>query len=254
MKKSIGTSFWRTAIEPIRSPIMTALSELLARQMREHGLTQTEVAQRAGIKQPSVAALCSGGSKGTRYPEELALAIRAPVAWVLAANRGARPWRDLDHPDQSPQTGDLRPAPADTRRIPIISYVQAGSFCEAVDAYARGNGFDEMFIDAGLAAKLGPHAFALKVEGDSMRPDFNPGDIVVIDPDLPPRPGDIVVAKLGRESSATLKKYRDRGVDANGVRVIELVPINNDYPLLMLDASNPGTVIGPVVEVRKRLR
>ena len=233
---------------------MTALSELLARQMREHGLTQSEVAQRAGIKQPSVAALCSGESKATRYPEELATAIRVPVAWVLAANRGARPWRELEHSTPLPQAGDLRPAPADTRRIPIISYVQAGSFCEAVDAYARGDGFDAMFVDDGLAASLGPHAFALQVDGDSMRPDYNPGDIVVIDPDLPPRPGDIVVAKLDRECSATLKKYRDRGVDANGVRVIELVPINNDYPSLTLDASNPGTVIGPVVEVRKRLR
>ena len=233
---------------------MTALSELLARKMREHNLTQTEVAHRAGIRQPSIAALCSGESRTTRHPEELAAAIRVPVAWVLAANRGARPWRDEDVVESGQCATDLRPAPADTRQIPIISYIQAGRFSEAVDAYACGGGFGSVFVDAGLAGRLSPYAFALQVEGDSMRPDYNPGDIVIIDPDLVPRPGDVVVAKLDREGSATLKKFRDRGLDASGVRVIELVPINDDYPSLILDANNPGRIVGPVVELRKRLR
>jgi len=174
---------------------------------------------------------------------KVAEALGVSTDWILTGKEAA-----------APAKRHLVDADPDTRRIPVIDYVQAGGFSEAVDAYARGNGFDEIFVDSGLARRLSPYAFALQVEGDSMRPDYAPGDIVVVNPDLAPRPGDVVVAKLDREESATLKRFRDRGLDASGQRVIELVPFNDDYPVLVMDANSPGRIIGVVVELRKRLR
>jgi len=72
--------------------------------------------------------------------------------------------------------------------------------------------------------------------------------------DAPVHPGDIVVAKLEREESATLKKYRSRGNDSEGNEVFELVPLNDDYPTLVVNRSNPGHLIGPVVEHRRKLK
>ncbi len=97
---------------------------------------------------------------------------------------------------------------------------------------------------------LGPRAFALIVEGESMTPGFSPGDKVIFDPDLAPRPGDFVVAKLDEEEKATFKKYRPRGQDRDGNVVIELVPLNDDWPTLSIDAANPGRVVAPMVEHR----
>ena len=138
-------------------------------------------------------------------------------------------------------------------RVPVISYIQAGAPREVVDAYAEGGGFASLGVVPELANRLGPHAFALQVEGESMLPDFRPGDYVVVDPNAVVRPGDAVIAKLDREEAATLKKYRSRGVDANGVPVFELVPLNDDYPTVVVDASNPGHLIGRVVEHRRLL-
>lgn len=109
-------------------------------------------------------------------------------------------------------------------------------------------------VSAETAAAPGPHAFGLRVEGDSMAPDFKAGDYVIVDPDAVVRPGDIVVAKLDREEAATLKKYRSRGKDAAGHLVFELVPLNDDYPTLRVDATNPGRLIGPVIEHHRQLR
>lgn len=237
---------------------MTALSELLAIQMRKHKLTQEQVAIRAKIRQPSVAALCSGSSKTTRFPDRLAAALNVPVTWVLAANRGERPWLDeslslLSHRDQ-PKTDYVRLAPPDTRMIPVISYIRAGYPAETVDAYVQGNGFAEIAVDAELAQILSSCSFALSVEGNSMAPEYQPGDVVVIDPESSIRPGDVVVAKLDADEAATLKKYRDRGRAADGTPIIELVPLNDDYPTIVMDASNPGRLIGPVIEHRRRRR
>ena len=85
-----------------------------------------------------------------------------------------------------------------------------------------------------------------------MLPDYRPGDRVIIDPEVTPTPGDCVVAKNG-EDEATFKKYRPRGLDQAGNMVFELVPLNDDYPIIRSDAT-PVRIIGTMVEHRKYRR
>lgn len=94
-----------------------------------------------------------------------------------------------------------------TRLLPVIGYVQAGSFCEAVDLFQPGEA-DEWIPAHGPA---GLHAFVLRVEGFSMEPDFKPGDKVVIDPDMQWNPGDFVLAKRVSDQGVTLKQVRMEG-------------------------------------------
>ncbi len=84
-----------------------------------------------------------------------------------------------------------------------------------------------------------------------MEPDFREGDKVIIDPEIQPRPGDYVVAKLANENEATFKKYRPRGSDKDGRPTIELVPLNPDWPTLVVDSDHPGRIIGTMVEHRR---
>ncbi len=71
---------------------------------------------------------------------------------------------------------------------------------------------------------------------------------------MPAEPGDIVVAKLDGETAATLRKYHSCGEDAAGQPLFELVPLHADYPTVMVDATNPGRLIGPVFEHHRKLR
>ena len=143
---------------------------------------------------------------------------------------------------------NVAPAPLGTRRIPLVSYVQAGHMTEAVDPYALGDADEWMLTDLDLSA----NAFALKIKGDSMLPEFREGDTVIIDPVVPPLPGDYVVAKNG-ENEATFKKYRPRGVNEQGQQVFELVPLNEDYPSMRSDIT-PIRIIGTMVEHRRYRR
>lgn len=132
--------------------------------------------------------------------------------------------------------------------VPRISFVQAGPWREVVDPYAPGAAEDYLLTDQ----DLGPHAFALTIQGDSMTPDFREGDIVIIDPDVRPSPGDFVVARNGRDE-ATFKKYRPRGINERGELVVELVPLNEDYPSLRSDCT-PLQIIGTMMEHRRYRR
>lgn len=144
------------------------------------------------------------------------------------------------------------------RLVPVLNSVQAGYPRQVIDDYAPGAGRDQIRLDGMIAEECGPYTFALEVDGKSMSKSdgtgYSPGDIVVVDPDAPVSPGDIVVAKLENEEKSTLKKFRDRGQDSEGRPRFELVPLNEDFSTIVVDASNPGVVIGPVVEHRRRIR
>lgn len=150
----------------------------------------------------------------------------------------------LDNDEQQPST-NIASTTLGTRRIPLISYVQAGHMTEAIDPYTIGNSEEWLLTDLDLAM----NAFALKIKGDSMLPEFREGDTVIIDPSVQPLPGDYVVAK-NCENEATFKKYRPRGINERGEQVFELVPLNDDYPSMRSDLVNI-TIIGTMVEHRR---
>ncbi|WP_440112699.1 LexA family protein [Acidovorax sp. BL-A-41-H1] len=150
--------------------------------------------------------------------------------------------------DANPSQSNVTPAPIGGRSIPVISAIQAGMWCEIVDQFQPGDADEYLLTDLELSA----HAFALTIRGDSMLPEFNPGDRVIIDPEVAPHPGDFVAAKNG-EQEATFKKYRPRGMDASGNMVFELVPLNDDYPTLRSDVEHIR-IVGTMVEHRKYRR
>lgn len=193
--------------------------------------TQAKLAQKSGIGQSSISRILRGDTKATTETvEEIAKAFGVTTAQLL-----------------TPCTGmtNISPASLGVRQIPMISYVQAGVWTSIVDSYHPGDGAEWLLTDLELSV----HAFALEIKGESMLPDFREGDRVIIDPTVAPNPGDFVVAKNG-EDEATFKKYRPRGLNEHGDQVIELIPLNEDFPSLRSDIS-PFSIIGTMVEHRR---
>lgn len=139
--------------------------------------------------------------------------------------------------------------PMGTRPIPVISSVQAGALRDMDSPYEPGDGYAVIYTDD---VSLSRWTFCVEVEGESMRPRFQPGDLLIVDPELSPNPGNFVIARNGT-NQATFKKYRPRGIDERGNTVFELVPLNEDYPTLRSDTEKL-IVIGVVVEHRNKLR
>ena len=130
--------------------------------------------------------------------------------------------------------------------VPLLATVPAGNWREVVDAYAMG-GADSYVM---ALEDVGAHGFALRVEGNSMEPEFHAGEVIFINPDRQPNPGDFVVAR-NHKLECTLKKYRPRGLNERGEEYFELVPLNEDYPTLRSDFIQLE-IIGVVVELRRQ--
>ena len=155
--------------------------------------------------------------------------------------------QDVEEAVEKQLIGNIqRTSESKIRLVPLISFVQAGSFKEAIM-----NAQDE-FV-ATYAGNLGGHAFALEVVGDSMYPEFKAKDKIIVDPDVDPIPGDYVIAQNGSDE-ATFKKYKPRGFDENGREYFELVPLNDNYPTLdsrFQDIKILATVIDHIRNLRR---
>ena len=89
-----------------------------------------------------------------------------------------------------------------------------------------------------------------KVEDDSMvasQITFLPGHHIGVDKDAPVAFGDLVVAKRDRDANPVFRRYEPQGYDKQGREIIDLVPLNRDFPTLRIDADNPGRIVGKVV-------
>jgi len=206
---------------------------------KQHG---PALAKRAGMS-PSQFYNLRDGAKDSKTGKPRGM--RKETAWKIEDAAGVeRGYLDVLHPEPS----NVMPANLGFQRIPLISCVQAGAWTESTDPFSAGDAHEFLMTDADLSRS----AFALEIKGDSMLPEFKPGDRVVIDPDISPQPGDYVVAKNG-ENEATFKKYRPRGLNERGDVVFELVPLNEDYPTMRSD-TQPIRIVGTMVEHRKYRR
>ena len=214
------------------------------------GLSQRAFAKRIGI----TGATISNWEAGVTDPGNIRSALLEMAAGVLGVPvTYLRTGKDKREVAEAPP--GLTLADDGVRMIPVISYVQAGYGKGAVDPYALGQGSEQIGVDREMASELGRLAFALMIDGESMMDEFRPGDVVIIDPAVKPRPGDFVVAKVDDDESATFKKYRSRGVDtATGIEIFDLVPLNPDWPTISITPGNPGHLIGTMMEHRRRRR
>ena len=199
--------------------------------------------EKAGLSQAALAEKCGWASQSRVGNYEKGVRkIGADDASVLASALGVHPSEILFGASSSQ---NVEPASIGLRKIPVISYVQAGCWTESCECRAVDGSIEVITTDL----ELGSMAFALEIRGDSMAPEILEGDVVVIDPDEPPNPGDFVVAKNG-DHEATLKQYRPRGTNDQGQEYFELVPINPVYPTMRSDHHHV-TIIGVMMEHRR---
>jgi hypothetical protein len=87
------------------------------------------------------------------------------------------------------------------------------------------------FVQCEEIHKLFPDSFALQVDGDSMSPRINDGDIVILSPSVPAAQGQIGIARISNQIGVTCKLIRttEQGV--------HLIPINERYETKVVDKN-----------------
>src|ERR1700675_4586120 len=106
--------------------------------------------------------------------------------------------------------------PRGSQSVPLLGFAQAGSSGHFDDSgFPAGKGWDEV----ALPSASDEHAYALEISGDSMKPAYRDGDIIVVSPGTPIRKGDRVVVKTtgGEVMVKELKRRTAKLLDLQSV-------------------------------------
>jgi len=204
----------------------------------EKGLKQVDLVKATGVSKGTVSNWISGKTTpdDTVALGDLAKALGVSVDWLVTGRES-----------NNHSFSNVRPVDKhEIRMAPVLNYVQAGEFCEY---------FDDAIADRfePVSTKHPKNSYWVELNGLSMIPDFYPEELVLINPDMQPSPGDYVVAKKASENAVTFKKWRPRGFDDEGVEYCELVPLNPDFPIID-SRHTPFTICGVAVEHKKKLK
>jgi phage repressor protein C with HTH and peptisase S24 domain len=115
--------------------------------------------------------------------------------------------------------------------VPLLGFAQAGAGGYFDDGgFPTGKGWDEV----ALPSVNDEHAYALEISGDSMKPAYRDGDVIVVSPGTPIRRGDRVVVKT-RGGEVMVKELKRR--TAKTLELQSLNPVHADRTLSAADVE-----------------
>ena len=131
------------------------------------------------------------------------------------------------------------------RFIPVLAMTDAHCAKELV---AGLNTERTIVVDGFNKSQNSKCLFAVTVEDNSMQPQFNVGDLVVVDAELLVKPGDYVLVYLPLKKQTVLRKYGE----ALG-SVFQLLANNELWATVNVKQADEAVVIGVVIEHRQFL-
>jgi SOS-response transcriptional repressor LexA len=187
----------------LAEPVATYGSDprsLLKRRREELKLSVDDLAKKSKVPAGYIRQIEAGEVQGSNEKQlrKLATALDLDVAALMSGS---------DHPPTvgpHRQTFGASPPVKTTdkitpKTIPLISMAQAGELVE----------FDDVYDYEGVIAYDGkdPRAFAVRIRGDSMAPNYGEGTIAICYPSHPPKNDNLVIAKL-RDGSVLFKRVQ----------------------------------------------
>lgn len=238
--KGLGNHDWVMESAPAENLLGNRLREL----RRRMGLTQAQLAEKAGIQQTTI----SNAEIGVRDPNRSTL--------VLISQGLGIPFSQLEafllHGEEITTT-----IKAPSRRAPRSNFppgtlpVSRGNATQgqqAINDFSHDDEWAESFVERGDVA--GKNADAIRVVGDSMEPQVREGDLLICDPDVTPWDNCIVAVQLTEAHNSN-----------NMVKRLSILP-DGRYKLSSDNANHQAIIvapqeihwIGPMVEHRKDTR
>lgn len=197
---------------------MKTLADRINERMSELGMTQDELARKAGISQSAVHKLCSGKALQTRKLLQIADALNVQPQWLAYGLLPKELGMDETGYDNIVQGIVI---PSGTRaRVPVVGTAQLGDdgyWAEMDYPTGHGDGYVKFQTDD-------KNAYAVRCRGTSMMPRIRDGEFVVVEPGKTPFPGDDVLVKH-IDGRIMVKRYL---YERDGM--VHLISINEAFP------------------------
>lgn len=216
------------------------LNQRIGRAIAYSGKKNSQIAKECARTPAAVSQWISGTSKNLRQDSLHALAVACGVRMEWLAS-GELPMAAEDVNDNNVRENHNNYKKR--RPLPLISWVQAGAWSEAIDNFQPGDA--EAWLDSVFESSNS--SFCLTVVGASMSPEYLEGDIIQVDPELEARHNDDVVVRTA-SGDVSFKRLQ---VDGGSMFLIAL---NKDWPERIIKIPDGSEVCGVVVASWRKRR
>ncbi len=204
--------------------------QLRLKELREKAhISQVQLAKAIGVAQSTVA-MWESGKSSPEYNTLIKISDYFAVGIDFLAGKSSA--------QKAEKTGSVR--------IPVLGSVPAGIPLEAVEDILDWEEIPDSMCTGNK------EYFALEVHGDSMWPDYLPGDIIIVRKSHVCNSGDVCVVYVNGYD-ATLKQV----IIGEGGS-LSLIPKNQSYPPRTYSRREvidmPISIAGVVVELRRKIR
>ena len=193
------------------------IGQRIRQKRKEFGWTQQELAKK--LKDVSHVAISQWESNTTKPNAEnlyeLSQILGCDLGWLLKGE------------GEDTNTNVVFIEDSNNRKIPVLDVAQIENW--------------------NLRIPIPKKCFALKISGDSMNPDFVEGDVIVVDIEQKPEPGEFVVARIGKD--VVFRKYQVVSSVNGEPECFSLSPLNRDFPPFS-SSRHTIEIIGTMVEHR----
>lgn len=224
-------------MEGLESLTMNMIDRI-KQKMAERGLEQKDLVVRLGVSKGTISNWLNEKNKGISE-ESLEQLSRILKTTPLYLRYGFDPASAVEVSNVAP-THFKEP-----RKFPVISWVQAGEWSEAIDMFQPGHADQWEASDSNVSNQ----SFWLRVVGDSMTApsgiSIPEGHMILVDPSAAADNGSLVIAKLMDSHEVTFKKLV---LDA-GQRYLK--PLNPNYRTIEINGN--CRIVGVVKEAKIKL-
>lgn len=204
---------------------------------KQYGMTQEALARKTGTGRQHLSRIennKNGSVAKSDVVERLADALNCTTDYLLDRSE----YNDFEFFEVVEDSDNLV-------QIPVYGRIPAGQPLEALEV---DYGYITIEKDK---MRGGKQLIGLKVVGDSMYPMYMEDDTIIVEINHTPETGDDVVAFIGYDHEATLKRFRWINQEEG---VIELEPLNREYPIKQYGRDElPVRILGKVVEIRREV-
>lgn len=183
---------------------------------------------------------------GDRLADKLERAMHKPHGWMdephpatrgmaLRLNPGTSAPFPIAGKAQSPPSASSEATPDMSQLYPLISWDQL----VGPPGHSAIREVAEDWLPCPVPCNDG--TFVLRVKGESMEPKFHDGDLIFVDPEVPPSGGRYVVASLEGDREATFRQLIVEG----GRRYLKA--LNPDWPERIVEMDEDTVIRGVVV-------
>lgn len=220
----------------------------LKKALDYNNMRPIDLANKAKISKAQISNYLKGSYKAKQDKlYTIAKILNVSEAWLMGYDVDMeREWIEEKSPSEL-SIDNARYIETTTRtvKIPLLGKVPAGVPIEAIQDIL---GYEE--IPASML-NSGENYFALKIEGDSMYPEYMSGDVIIVKQQPDCSSGDDCIVMVNGDD-ATFKRV------VKQEKNLILKPLNNQYEPYVFSEydimTKPVKIIGIAIEVRRKLR